>query len=98
MTASTDLELIRNHEVRLQSLEGQMADLRVTLTRVEGDMKLNNVMTAEIKTTLHNMQQNTADIVDLGKGLRVIGRVAVWGGGVTTAIIGVLAVIKLLGG
>jgi hypothetical protein len=60
-------------------------------------MKLNNAMTADIKTTLHNMQQNTADMVDLAKGLRVMGRVAVWGGGVTTVTLGVVAIIKLLG-
>lgn len=90
-------ERIDGLEVRVGTLEGRMTDVQITLAKLEGDMKLNNVMTANIQTTLSDMKTDTGSMVSLTKGLTIIGKIIMWGGGLTALILGVAAVIKMGG-
>lgn len=74
-----------------------MTDVQVTLARLEGDMKLNNVMTQTIQTTLQDMKTDTSSMVSLTKGLTIIGKIIMWGGGATGLVLGMAAVLKLGG-
>lgn len=83
-------QLWQSHEIRIQALENQIADLRVTMTKVERDMSLNNQMTADI-------QKNTSEIITLMKGTKIVGKIIMWGGGITATILATLELAKYLG-
>lgn len=90
--------LVRNHDMRISALEAQMSDVRITLAKVEKDMTFNNKMTEEIRNTLQQMQTNTSDLVDLSKGFKLLGRIAVWGGGITSLILAAFAIQAFMKG
>lgn len=80
-------QLWNSHEIRIQALENQMVDLRITMTNIERDMTINNQMTAEI-------QKNTSELVILMKGTKILGKIIMWGGGITAAVLAAIEFIK----
>lgn len=90
-------EQINSHEVRITNLENRVGEVQITLTKLEGDMRLNNEMTGNIKETLSEMKKDTSSMVSLTKGLTIIGKIIMWGGGLTGLIVGVATIMKMQG-
>lgn len=88
-------DLVRAHEVRIGALETKMSDMQVTLTKLEGDMRLNNVMTDDIRKTVHAMKADSADGVALIKGMSVLGKLMAWIVGLALSISAIVAAINL---
>ena len=65
------------HEIRIARLEDQMSEVRIMLTRMEHSMQETNKSTQAIR-------DSTDELVTLTKGIRLVGRIAAWGGAVTT--------------
>lgn len=72
-----------------------MGAMRVTLAKLEGDMRLNNVMTEDIKTTLHKMQADSSDGIALIKGMSVLGKLVAWLVGFGVAIYALTSAVNL---
>ncbi len=88
-------EIVRAHEVRIGALENKMSDMQVTLTKLEGDIRLNNVMTEDIRQTLHKMRADSADGVSLIKGMSVLGRLMAWIVGFGVAVYAVTQAVNV---
>lgn len=84
-------QLLQSHENRISVLEGVMNQHSVTLANLERDMRVNNEMTAGIKS-------DTAELVTLGKGAKIIGKIIAWGGGIATAALVFIELAKYMRG
>lgn len=69
------------HERRLVTLETQMGDMRVLVSRIDSDLQQNTEVTSAIK-------RDTAEIVELMKGGKVFGKFVAWVCGLGVAVIG----------
>jgi hypothetical protein len=81
-------ELLGGHEFRIARLEGQMAEVKVSLVSLEH--RLN-----ELNKTLQDIKVNTEEFVTVAKSLKLIGSVVAWGGGMTTLLLGIYALLTL---
>jgi len=73
------------HERRIQRLEEGMGDLGRAMVKVEGDVKENVRLTAQIR-------DDTREIRDLVRGGKVLGRIVVWGGGFVGLLVSLYAI------
>lgn len=73
------------HERRIQRLEEGMGDLGRAMVKVEGDVKENVRLTAQIR-------DDTREIRDLVRGGKVLGRLVVWGGGFVGLLVSLYAI------
>lgn len=73
------------HERRIQRLEEGMGDLGRAMVKVEGDVKENVRLTAQIR-------DDTREIRDLVRGGKVLGRLIVWGGGFVGLLVSLYAI------
>lgn len=81
-------EVLGGHEFRIARLENQMAEVKVSLVSLEH--RLN-----ELNKTLVKIEENTAEFVTVAKALKLIGSVVAWGGGITTLLLGIYALLTL---
>ena len=77
-------EIVADHSIRIGRLEVQVADVRISLARLEGDMKELNRLTAEVR-------DNTGEVVTIAKSIKLIGKFATWGGAIATLIAAIYA-------
>ena len=67
-----------------------MSEVRITLTRLEHTA-------AETNRATQAIRNSTDELVTLVKGVRLVGRMAAWGGAVTTFGAAIYAAIKFGG-
>lgn len=94
MTTDAQAELER----RVLYLERKIAEMDVEAvsqrSKMESDMKDNTEMTAAVKLTADQVKKDTAEIVDLLKGLKVFGSIAKWVLGLASVIGIILGISK----
>jgi hypothetical protein len=61
-----------------------MSAVHVTLTEIKADMKQLNRLTAEVR-------DNTGEMVTISKSLKLLGRIATWGGAISTLVAAIYA-------
>lgn len=71
------VDIIGGHELRISRLEVQMADVRIELANLSGKI-------AELTRILAEVRDNTGEMVTISKSLKLLGRIATWGGAIST--------------
>lgn len=78
------------HERRLTKLEDGYAAVSMAVSHIETKLEKNNELTGQI-------HKDTKDIRDMVAGFRVLGKMSLWIGGVTGAIVSLYALMQLAG-
>lgn len=90
----------RRDDARLEQVIAEQAALREEQAALRADIQRNTDLTMKVQQSVQKVDKNTADLVALMQGgkvtmslFRIVGKIAIWIGGVAGAALAVWALI-----